>query len=589
MTDYRSPIADIGVQLHHGVGLSEILGLDAFADIDLETVDALVAEAGRFFEEVVAPLNRGSDVEGAVLAADGTVTVSPGFMEAYQQTVAAGWTAIGAPVEYGGGGFPSVVSIAIQDLLATACLSFSLCPLLTGGSIDALLAFGSEQQREVYLPKLVTGEWSGTMNLTEPEAGSDVGALTARAEPNDDGSWRVTGQKIFITYGDHEMTDNIVHLVLARTPDSPPGTKGISLFLVPKFLVNDDGSLGERNDVRVVSLEHKMGIHGSPTAVMAYGDDGGATGWLIGEEHAGMRAMFVMMNNARLSVGLEGVSMGERAYQQAKAFAHERRQGRAVGAEPGASSPIVDHADVQRMLLDMASSIAAMRGLCYRTAAASDQAEAGTTEDDRAAGEALTGLLTPLAKAWCTDTGCELTSIGLQIHGGMGYIEETGAAQHYRDARISPIYEGTNGIQAIDLVGRKLSMADGAVVRGHLASIAATADRCEGSDTLAVAVPHLRAALNAVTEATDFLLAADMADRLPGAAPYLEMLAVTTAGSMLAETALGAEQADDPAAEEQAVLARFFAVNRVARVPGNLAAVSGLGPELAAGRTTVLS
>ncbi|MEM7140551.1 MAG: acyl-CoA dehydrogenase [Actinomycetota bacterium] len=589
MTDFRSPTTDIGIQLRHAVGIDDVLALDAFAEYDLETVDALIAEAGRFFDEVLAPLNRTSDKEGATLEADGTVTVATGFAEAYQQMVAAGWTAVGAPVEYGGGGFPAVVNLAIQEMMTASCMSFSLCPMLTGGSIDALLEFGTEEQRETYLPKLVTSEWSGTMNLTEPEAGSDVGALTTKAVPNGDGSWSISGQKIYITYGDHEMTDNIVHLVLARTPDAPPGTKGISLFLVPKFLLNEDGSLGERNDLGAVALEHKMGIMASPTAVMAYGDNDGATGWLIGEEFGGMRAMFVMMNNARLGVGIQGVAIAERAYQQALAFAHERRQGRAPGAEPGAPSPIVDHADVQRMLLDMASTIAAMRGLCYRTAAAADHAAHAPDEGERQAADALAALLTPLAKAWCTDMGCEIASTGLQIHGGMGYIEETGAAQHFRDARIAPIYEGTNGIQALDLVGRKLPLGDGAVIASLLASIADTADRCAEHEELAVVAEHLLAAHASVAEATEWLLSNGPVERMPGATPYLEMLAVTTAGATLADSALSVIAAGAAEVEDRAVLARFFALHKVARVSGLAPAVTSLGADLAAGRAAVLA
>lgn len=589
MTDFRSPTADITFLLTHAAGLDDVLALEAFAGIDAATVEGLVDEAGRFYENVVAPLNRDSDTVGSVLVGDGEVRSAPGFADAYARMVEAGWTAIGAPTEYGGGGFPSLVNLAIQDLLTTACLSFSLCPILTGGSIDALMEFGTEEQREVYLPKLVSSEWSGTMNLTEPEAGSDVGALTTRAEPNDDGSWRITGQKIYISWGEHDMADNIIHLVLARTPDSPPGTKGISLFLVPKFLVDEDGRPGERNDLRCVSLEHKLGLKGSPTAVMAFGDHGGATGWLIGEERAGMRAMFAMMNNARLAVGLEGVAIAERAYQQALAFAHERHQGRAPGAAPGASSPIVDHPDVQRMLLDMSASISAMRGLCYRTAAASDRGAHGATGDDRRAGEQLTALLTPLAKAWCTDLACELTSLGIQVHGGMGYIEETGAAQHFREARITPIYEGTNGIQAIDLVGRKLPLDDGAVVRAHLDSIARTVDTAGRTESLAPAAAHLGAALDATRSATEWLLSVPTEERLPGAAPYLEMLAVVSGGAILVDAALSAADAGLDDADDRAVLARFFAANRVARVPGLAAAVTEIGGDLAAGRASVLA
>ncbi|MDW3219068.1 MAG: acyl-CoA dehydrogenase [Acidimicrobiales bacterium] len=590
MTDFRAPSTEIFSLLRHAADLDGVLALPAFAGVDEATVEGLVAEAGRFFEEVLAPLNRDSDVVGTVRRDDGGVSTAPGFADAYRRMVDAGWMSIGGPVAYGGGGFPSVVNLAVHDLMASACLSFSLCPTLTGGSIDALSEFGTEEQREVYLPRLISAEWSGTMNMTEPEAGSDVGALTTRALPNDDGSWRITGQKIFISWGEHDMADNIVHMVLARTPDSPPGTKGISLFLVPKYLVGDDGTLGEHNDVRCVSLEHKLGLHGSPTAVMAFGDEGGATGWLVGEEHGGMRAMFAMMNSARLAVGLEGVAIAERAYQQALAFAHERRQGQAPGAEPGSPSPIVEHPDVQRMLLDMASCIAAMRGLCYRTAAASDRTDHAETADQRRAGDHRAALFTPLAKAWCTDLACELTSTGIQIHGGMGYVEETGAAQHFREARITPIYEGTNGIQAIDLVSRKVPLDDGAAVRAHLAEMRSVATAAAASPTLGGVAGHLTSALDAVEEATAWMLAASPVDRLPGATAYLEMLAVATGGSILIDTALSAADADDgQEAERRATLARFFAMNRLAAVVGRRPAVEGLGAVLADGRTTVLA
>ncbi len=585
MTAYRSPLDDIRHTLRHAADLASVTALDGFEHSDEATVDGLLDEAGRFFDEVFAPLNRDGDLIGSVLNEDGSVTTPPGFDDAYRRYVEAGWSTVGAPPEHGGGGFPWIVNLALQDMMTAANISFSLCPLLTQGAIDALLHFGTEAQKETYLRKMVTGEWTGTMNLTEPEAGSDVGALTAKAVPADDGSWRISGQKIYISWGEHDLAENIIHLVLARTPDSPPGTRGISLFLVPKFLVNDDGSLGERNDVRAVSLEHKMGLKASPTCVMAYGDDGGAVGWLVGEERAGMQAMFAMMNNARLSVGLEGVGLAERAYQQALAFAQERRQGRAVGADPGEPSPIIDHPDVQRMLLEMRSGIAAMRGLCYRNAAAIDHARFAATEDERTAADQMAALLTPLSKSWCTDLGCELTSLGIQIHGGMGYIEETGAAQHFRDARIAPIYEGTNGIQAIDLVGRKVPMAGGAVIRRHLGAMRATATRAADEPALAGAAAHLHCALDAVTATTDWLLedGADPARRLPGASNYLEMVAVTTGAEILIAAALS-DGGEDPA-----ILARFFAANRLARVPGMAAGVTEIGPELAAGRSRLLS
>jgi len=592
MSDFRSPIADISFSLRHVADLDALAKLDGYEHADPELIDGLLEEAGRFFDEVVAPTNRDGDTVGTKLHDDGSITTAPGFAEAYAKLVESGWNGIGFPEEYGGGGFPQLLSTAVQEMTTTANMAFALGPLLSQGAIEAIMHHGDETQREIYLQKLVTGEWTGTMNLTEPHAGSDVGALTSKAEPADDGTWRIFGQKIYITWGEHDIADNIVHLVLARTPGSPPGTKGISLFIVPKFLVNDDGSLGERNDLTCVSIEYKLGIHGSPTCVMQYGDNGGAVGYLLGEEHQGMRCMFTMMNNARLGVGVEGVGIAERAYQQALAYAHERTQGRAIGAEPGTESPIIDHPDVQRMLLDMKSTIAAMRGLTYRNAEALDHAHHGADEDARMKGEERAALLTPLSKSWCTDMGVELTSIGLQVHGGMGFIEETGAAQHFRDARIAPIYEGTNGIQAIDLAGRKLGLRQGGVVRDHLGEIADTIAALEGVDGLSLVKQHLAAALEALTAATDHLLAvsnAGPADMLAGAMAYLNMMAITTGAQILADGALAARSLGDAEAEDRAVLARFFAANRLAGVPGLLPAVTAGSADLAAARSRLLS
>ncbi len=592
MTDYRAPLDDIRFALRQVADLGGLAELDDFAHADPDLVDGLLDEAARFIEQVVAPTNRDGDTVGSQRNGDGTVSAAPGFTKAYQQCVEAGWGGLGFPEEYGGGNFPWLLAIAVQEMLTSANMGFSLCALLTQGAIDALIHHGSEEQKEIYLQKMVTGEWSGTMNLTEPQAGSDVGALTTRAELTDDGTWLITGQKIFITWGEHDMADNIVHLVLARTAGSPPGTKGISLFLVPKYLVNDDGSPGERNDLSCVSIEHKLGIHGSPTCVMSFGDNDGAIGFMIGEENAGMRAMFTMMNSARLNVGLQGVAIAERAYQQALEYAHERRQGRALGAEPGVSSPIVEHPDVQRMLLDMKSAIAAMRGLCYRNAEAMDRSMHGADEATRAKEDERAALLTPLSKSWSTDLGCEIASLGVQVHGGMGYIEETGAAQHFRDARIAPIYEGTNGIQAIDLVGRKLGLRGGGVIRDHLASIATTVASLDGIDELDSVRVHLGAAAEATSEATDWLLeraGSDIAAVLAGAMTYLDMLAVTTGGQVLADGALAARALSDDEALDRAVMARFFAANRLAAVPGMLPAVTTGSTDLAAAAERILA
>ncbi len=593
MTDYKTPLADIRFTLRNIVDFDSLAAMEGYEHAEPDMVDGLLDEAARFFEQVVAPTNSDGDKFGSQRNDDGSVTAAPGLKEAYRLYVEAGWSGVGFPEEFGGGSFPWTLSIAIQEILTSANMAFSLCPLLTQGAIDAVIHHGNEIQQQLYLEKMVSGEWSGTMNLTEPQAGSDVGALTSKAVPRGDGSWAITGQKIFITWGEHDMADNIIHLVLARTPDSPPGTKGISLFIVPKFLVNPDGSLGERNDLSCVSIEHKLGIHASPTCVMSYGDNEGAIGWMLGEENAGMRAMFTMMNMARLSVGLEGLALTERAYQQALAYAHQRRQGRAPGAETGASSPIVDHPDIQRTLLDMKSCIDAMRGLCYRNAEALDHASHGADADDRESGKQLAALLTPLSKAWCTDLGVELTSEGVQIHGGMGFVEETGAAQHFRDARIAPIYEGTNGIQAMDLVGRKLPMNGGAVIAGHLDSIGATLAKLDGLDELAPVAKYLGEALDATKRATDWLLAAGSTnplDGLAGATDYLAMLATTTGGQILADAAIAAQESGDAdLIRDKSLLARFFATHRLARVPGLEAGVESGIADLSHGRAGILS
>jgi alkylation response protein AidB-like acyl-CoA dehydrogenase len=497
------------------------------------------------------------------------------------------------PAEYGGGGFPWLVGVAMQEILTSANMAFSMCPLLNQGAIDMLLHHASEEHKETYLPKMITGEWTGTMNLTEPHAGSDVGALTTKAVPQADGTYRITGTKIFISFGEHDMSDNIIHLVLARTPDAPPGTKGISCFIVPKYLVGDDGALGERNDVTCVSIEHKMGIKASPTCVLSYGDAGeGAVGHLIGEENAGMRYMFTMMNNARLSVGLEGLSLAERAYQMAVAYAHERKQGRAPGAAAGVQSSIVDHPDVRRMLLTQKASIEALRGVIYLNAAAIDRGAWSADEADRAAGAELADLLTPVSKGWGTDLGVELTSLALQVFGGMGYIEETGVAQHFRDARIAPIYEGTNGIQAMDLVGRKLPMRGGAAVGDHLARIEAVlAELDAAGDDLASIKQSLADGVDALRTATDWLLEhglADPLDALAGATPYLRLFSVVTAGWIMARQALVATEAlaaadgDKAFYEGKVLTARFFCEQLLPQAAALVPAVTATNRDLAA-------
>ncbi len=590
MSDFRVDLDEITFNLRHVADLDGLAKLQEFEHVEPDVVDQVLAEAARFAEEVIAPLNRVGDTEGARRLDDGSVATPTGFREAYDAYVQAGWGSLSIDAEYGGGGFPHLVALAVEEMFTAACLSWSLCPLLTQGAIHMLSAYGTEDQKALYLPQMATGAWTGTMNLTEPQAGSDLGAVAARALPQPDGSYRLHGTKIFITYGEHDLADNIVHLVLARTPGAPPGTRGISCFLVPKHLPLADGSSGARNDVRCVSIEHKLGIHASPTCVMAYGDDEGAVGFLVGEEHGGMRTMFTMMNHARLSVGLEGVAIAERSYQQALAYAHERRQGRAPGAPAGESSAIIDHPDVRRMLLDMRSTTSAMRGLAYRNAEAIDRAAHTADAAERQAADEQASLLTPLTKAWATDTGCELASVGLQVHGGMGFIEETGSAQHYRDIRIAPIYEGTNGIQAADLVGRKLSMRDGGAVREHLSQIEKTAEALDELGDLGAVRRHLQAALDATGEAGDWLLAAGPAQRLAGADAFLKMLAVTTGAAALADGSLAATRLGDPErAADRAILARFFAANRLSAVPGLFAAVTEPADDLAAAAQRILA
>ena len=516
---YQPPIADIAYALEHHADLNELATWFANPNADVATTVGLLEEAGRFVAEVIAPLGPVGDENPAVRNADGSVTTSPGTKHAYDQFRASGWGGISFPEEWGGGGFPWVVTIAVQEMLASAAMGFSLCPLLTQGSIELLLHHASPEQRQIYLPKMVSGEWTGTMNLTEPDAGSDVGALRAKAARNDDGTYRISGTKIFITYGEQDLTENIVHLVLARTPDAPAGTRGISIFIVPKFLVNADGSLGDRNPVSCLKIEHKIGIHASPTCVLEFDN---ATGFLIGEEGGGMRSMFTMMNNARLSVGVEGLALAEAAYQLAHEYATNRTQGRATGSTATGSSPIIDHPDVRVMLATMKANIDAMRALLYFDAAHVDRAASHPDPGERQAAHNLVALLTPLSKAWCSDLGVEMTSLGIQVHGGMGFVEETGAARLWRDSRIAPIYEGTNGIQAIDLVTRKLSLDGGATLDGLLQRIEADAGTTPALEAVRRVSAWMRTALGEQR----------VNDALAGATPYLRMLS-TVVGDWL--------------------------------------------------------
>ncbi|MEJ6392775.1 acyl-CoA dehydrogenase [Gymnodinialimonas sp. 2305UL16-5] len=492
---YRAPVADITFCLDHVVGFDRVQSSDQFAEATSDTVQAILTEAGRICEEVLAPLNRVGDQMPARLE-NGVVRTSPGFAEGYRALAEAGFMAISGDPDYGGLGLPHTVATAVNEMIGGACLSLELNPLMTQGQIEALEHHASDDIKELYLPKLTSGEWCGTMNLTEPQAGSDVGALTSKAVPNGDGTYAVTGQKIYISWGDNDFTDNVVHLVLARLPDAPAGTKGISLFLVPRNLPDEAGNPGVANSLKVVSLEHKMGLHGSPTCVMQYD---GATGWLVGEEQGGMAAMFTMMNNARLGVAVQGVSIADAAYQHALGYALDRKQGRTDGE----TGTIVDHADVRRMLMEMKAETFAARALSLDLAVALDLAKLGDAE-----AEARAAFLTPIAKAYGTEMGIKVANMGIQVHGGMGYIEETGAAQYARDVRVAAIYEGTNGIQAMDLVGRKL-MDGGAAAFALLDEIAETEN--------AVLAPMVKA----LRKTTEDVLKLEMSDRFGGAVPYL--------------------------------------------------------------------
>ena len=518
-----------------------------------------------------------------------------GYEDAYRGFVSSGWCSITGQTEFGGQGMPHAVGLALQEMWQSASAAFGLCPLLSQGAIEAISAHGTPEQKRLYLAKLISGVWTGTMNLTEPQAGSDVGSLKTRAVRQADGTYKITGTKIFITWGEHEAAENIVHLVLARLPDAPSGTRGISLFVVPKFIPNADGSPGARNDLRCVGLEHKLGIHGSPTCVMSFGDDGGATGFIIGGENKGMSAMFTMMNSARLNIGMQGVGIAERSYQQALAFARERRQGKPFGLQHDTleMTPIIFHADVRRMLLTQKALIEAGRALCFSNAIAFDLARHGETPEIRARAKMREELLTPLSKAWCTDMSVEVTSLGIQVHGGMGFIEETGAAQHYRDARITPIYEGTNGIQAIDLLGRKLSLEGGAVIARFLDEVAENALQCSALNGALHAIgEELARAHKACLEATHWLqqqMRVSPNEALPGATPYLRMLGHLAGAHFLALGARAASSQMENAGADTRFLgaritvAQFFAEQLLPQTVGLLGPVTrGAGGPFAA-------
>jgi acyl-CoA dehydrogenase len=570
---FAAPVADIAFTLKHTARLRHAIEAGLHPDLSEDLVDAVLAEAGRFASDVIAPLNAVGDRHGTTLQ-DGAVVMPPGWREAYVGWAAGGWNGLAAPAEFGGQGLPHAVNAACIEMWNAASMAFGIGPVLTMGAVEAMASHASEDLKQRYLGKLVSGKWMGTMQLTEPQAGSDVGALRTRAERAADGSYRITGSKIFITYGEHDLTDNIVHFVLARLPDAPPGNRGISLFLVPKFLPDADGSPGRRNDVRCHSIEHKLGIHGSPTSTMVYGDQGGAVGWLVGEENRGLACMFTMMNNARLAVGLQGVGIAERATQAALAYARERKQGRAAGGD--GSSPIIAHPDVRRMLTTMRALTRAARAICYTTAVAIDASHRAPDEEARRTAYERASLLTPVAKAFSTDIGTEVASLGVQVHGGMGYIEETGAAQHYRDARIAQIYEGTNGIQAIDLATRKLPLSGGVAVQTYIGELRETVDRVQAANDpiLGATAPRLREAVDSLARATEWMLAQkDGVPVLAGATPYLRLFATASGGCALADEALTAmrlSSAGDASADlpGRAAIARFFAENLATQASG---------------------
>lgn len=565
MTDYNAPIDEMQFVLKELADLDGVAQLPGYEEATPDLVNAVLEEAGKLARDVLAPLNRTGDTEGSRLV-DGEVMTPTGWKEAYNKFADNGWNSLAFKPDYGGQNLPWLVSTAVQEMWHAANLSFGLCPLLTQGAIEAIERHGSDELKKTYLPKMVSGEWTGTMNLTEPQAGTDLAAVRTRAEPEGD-HYRLYGQKIYITYGDHDLTDNIIHLVLARLPDAPPGVKGISLFVVPKYLLDNQGEPAQRNDVRTVSLEHKLGIHASPTCVLAYGDEAGAVGYLVGEENRGLEYMFTMMNLARHAVGVEGLAIAERAYQQALAYARERIQGRPLGTDPSERAAIIEHPDVRRMLMTMKSHIEAMRGMAYVWAGAFDKSVHHPDETERHRQAQLVEILTPVVKGWCTETGNRLTSLGIQVHGGMGFIEETGAAQHYRDARITTIYEGTTGIQANDLVGRKV-LRDGGEAAKSVIGMMRVIEGAVGS--LEDIGDIYKQCLVDLEAATDWLLRAGVENpRLPAAASmyYLELWAVTVGSWLLARSALAAQQGldageGDPAFYEAKVeTARYFATH----------------------------
>ncbi|HWH47654.1 MAG TPA: acyl-CoA dehydrogenase [Burkholderiales bacterium] len=553
MSTYAAPIRDMKFVINELVGLDQISALPGCGEVTPDLVDAVLEEAGKFAAGVLDPLNRAGDRTGATLDKN-VVTAAPGFKQAFRQFSEGGWTGLNCDPQFGGQGLPHIISAQTSEMWNSANMSFCLCPMLTAGVVAALMRHGSVQQKTQYLPNLVSGKWTGTMNLTEPQAGSDLAAVRTRAVPEGD-HYRLHGTKIFITWGEHDMAENIIHMVLARTPDAPEGVKGISLFVVPKFLLNKDGSLGKRNDVRCVSIEHKLGIHGSPTCVMAYGDADGAVGYLVGEENRGLEFMFTMMNFARLEVGIEGVAIAERAYQHALEYAKTRVQGREIGVKGGDRVSIIRHPDVRRMLMSMKAQTEAMRAIATLASAYLDKALLHPDKAERARNQALFDLLTPVVKGWCTEQSIEIASIGVQVHGGMGFVEETGAAQYLRDARITTIYEGTTGIQANDLIGRKIAYEKGATIKQMIAEMQAFDDELAkvAHPGLEVVRLSLSQGVTALTEATDWLLATfphDMRSAAAGAVPFLKLFGVVAGGWQMGRAALIAKRRLDEGAQD---------------------------------------
>ncbi|MFJ3259530.1 acyl-CoA dehydrogenase [Pseudomonas sp. NPDC086581] len=575
MSDYTAPLRDMQFVLGDLQLLDTLNRLPGQEEMNGELVDAILNEAARFAQGVLAPLNVIGDRQGARWEA-GEVRTADGWRKAYRQFVEGGWNALSCSPEFGGQGVPRLVSALVEEMWNGANVSFGLCSMLTRGAIEAIELRGSEPLKRTWLPKLVSGEWTGTMNLTEPQAGSDLAAVRSRAEPQADGSYKVFGQKIFITYGEHDLTDNIVHLVLARVPGAPDGVKGISLFVVPKFLLDANGQPGVRNDVRCVSIEHKLGIHGSPTAVLAFGDQGGASGWLVGEENRGLETMFIMMNAARFSVGIEGIGLAERAYQRALAYARERVQGSAPGSREKVA--IIRHPDVRRMLLSMKSRIEAMRALAAEVALAMDYAHAHDDAEERQRNQAFVDLMIPVIKGCATENAVDIASLGVQIHGGMGFIEETGAAQHLRDARITTIYEGTTGIQAADLVGRKIARDQGRAIDALIGRMSTVEQQLRAADaaSLASLADGLGRAIAALKDAVAYIVAGF--DSQPqavlfGSVPLLELLGLVAGGWQMARSALAAQQrlaqggSDAAFLDAKLATARFYAEHLLVRAP----------------------